>query len=94
MSERIMIELTKKGMDRQKAHELIRNLAMKSIYGKKSFENLILKSDEIKQYSTVDEMKDFLDPKYYLGNTKSILENALKVTIKEREKRNLHNLEN
>ena len=67
LSEAVMIELTKRGVPRQEAHEILRQASMRA------YENdapllEVLKSDErILKYLTREDLETLLQPENYLG---------------------------
>ncbi len=67
MSESIMMALTKKGVNRQEAHELLRKLTIKSAAEKKPFKLLLQEDKLISSKLTKDEIGFALNPKNYLG---------------------------
>lgn len=67
MAESVMILLTKKGMGRQEAHELMRDCAMKSFEKKVLLKDVLVKNSEIVKYVTADELETALDPEKYTG---------------------------
>jgi len=67
MSESIMMALTKKGVNRQEAHELLRKLTIKSEAEKKPFKLLLQEDKLISSKLTKDEIGFALNPKNYLG---------------------------
>jgi adenylosuccinate lyase len=89
MSEAVMIALTRKGMDRQKAHELIRRLAMKSEVEKQPFKETLLKDKTVRETLSEKEIDDALNPRNYLGTTTKQIELAIKRTKEERKARGL-----
>jgi len=89
MSEAVMIALTRKGMDRQKAHELIRRLAMKSEVAKQPFKETLLKDKTVRETLSEKEIDDALNPRNYLGTAKKQIELAVKRTKEERKNRGL-----
>jgi adenylosuccinate lyase len=89
MSEAVMIALTKKGMDRQKAHELIRRLAMKSGVEKQPFKETLLKDKTVRETLSEKEIDEALNPRNYLGTAKKQIELAVKRTKEERKARGL-----
>ena len=89
MSEAVMIALARKGMDRQKAHELIRRLAMKSGVAKQPFKETLLKDKTIRETLSEKEIDDALNPRNYLGTAKKQIELAVKRTKEERKNRGL-----
>ena len=89
MSEAVMIALARKGMDRQKAHELIRRLAMKSGVAKQPFKETLLKDKTIRETLSEKEIDDALNPRNYLGTAKKQIELAVKRTKEDRKNRGL-----
>lgn len=87
MSEAVMLALTKKGMSRQEAHELLRQLALKSASENKSFRETLLENEIIKKMLTVEEIDEVLKPENYLGTAIEQVELAIKKTIEERLQR-------
>ncbi len=67
MSEAVMIALTKKGIERQKAHELLRKVSMRAYANKTSLFEELIKEKEIMEYFSEEELKEILKPENYLG---------------------------
>jgi adenylosuccinate lyase len=89
MSESIMLLLAKKEMGRQKAYELVRQIAMDSVRTRIPFRELLVENQTVKEHLKEAEIRDALDPEKYLGRTKEIIDKAVKATISEREQRGL-----
>ncbi|MGD8544233.1 MAG: adenylosuccinate lyase [Candidatus Bathyarchaeota archaeon] len=89
MSEAVMIALARKGVDRQKAHELIRRLAMKSGVAKQPFKETLLKDKTVRETLSEKEIDDALNPRNYLGTAKKQIELTVKRTKEERKNRRL-----
>jgi adenylosuccinate lyase len=87
MSEAVMLALTRKGMGRQEAHRLLRELTAKSLLENKDFRQILLESKAVKQCLSVKEIDEALKPENYLGTTLQQIKEALKQTLKERENR-------
>jgi adenylosuccinate lyase len=67
MSEAVMMALTKKGVNRQEAHELLRQLTIKSEVEKRHFREILLKDKFVSGKLNAKEIDDALNPKNYLG---------------------------
>ncbi len=72
-SELIIIEAVKKGADRQKMHELLREISMeawsKIHTGKDNpMEKLLLENKEISKYLNAKELENIMDAKNHIGN--------------------------
>jgi adenylosuccinate lyase len=67
MSEAVMMALTKKGVDRQEAHELLRKLTIQSAAEKKDFKAVLLQDKFVCGKLSEAEIDAALNPKNYLG---------------------------
>ena len=67
MSEAVMMALTRKGVNRQDAHELLRKLTIKSMSEKKHFKETLLQDKFVSSKLTAKEIGEALNPKNYLG---------------------------
>jgi adenylosuccinate lyase len=67
MSESVMMSLTKKGVNRQEAHEMLRKLTIQSALDKKDFKQVLLEDKFISSKLTEKEIDQALNPKNYLG---------------------------
>jgi len=67
MSESVMMALTRKGVDRQEAHELLRKLTIQSEVRKKDFKEVLLDDKFVSSKLSKQEIDGALNPKNYLG---------------------------
>ncbi len=67
MSEAVMMALTRKGVDRQEAHELLRKLTAKSEVEKRHFREILLEDQFVRGKLSEREIDAALNPKNYLG---------------------------
>jgi len=89
MSEAVMIELTRKGMNRQEAHELLRKLTIKSETEKRYFREILLEDKVIRERLNEKEIDEALNPRNYLGTAVKQVELVVKKTEEERKTRGL-----
>ena len=89
MSEAVMIALTKKGVSRQEAHELLRKLAMKSEMENKHFKKILLEDKFVREKLSEKEIDELLNPRNYLGTALKQIELLIEKTKKERKMRGL-----
>jgi len=89
MSEAVMMALTKKGMSRQEAHELLRKLTIKSEKENQHFREVLSENRIVSEKLSEKEIDGALDPKNYLGTAVKQVELAVKGTKKERKARGL-----
>lgn len=67
MAERIMTELASKGMDRQEAHEKVKQLAWKAMNEDKMLIDLLKQDSEITNLITTEKLEQLMNPETYLG---------------------------
>lgn len=67
MSESVMMALTKKGVNRQEAHEILRQLTIKSTVENKTFKQSLNEDSFVSSKLDAKEIEDALNPKNYLG---------------------------
>jgi adenylosuccinate lyase len=67
MSESVMMALAKKGVNRQEAHELLRQLTIQSAMEKKPFKQILQEDKLVSKTLSEKEIDKALDPKNYLG---------------------------
>jgi adenylosuccinate lyase len=84
MSEAVMIGLTRKGMNRQEAHELLRKLTVKSEVEKRHFKEILLEDKTVNEKLSKKEIDDALNPRNYLGTAVKQVELMVERTKKER----------
>jgi len=77
-SQRVMLELTRKGLSREKAYQIIQDNALESWKNYKSFKGLILEHQEIKKYMTKDEIISCFDYNYFIRNMDYIYQRVYK----------------
>ncbi len=77
-SQRVMLALTRKGLSREKAYKIVQDKAMESWKNYKSFKDLILENQEIKEYMTKDEISYCFDYNYFIRNMDYIYQKVYK----------------
>lgn len=82
LSEAVMIEMTKRGVGRQEAHEILRQAAMRAYEGNTTLLEELLKDEKIMKYFSEEELREILRPENYLGTA---IERVEKVTKWVRE---------
>ncbi len=87
MSEAVMIALTKKGISRQKAHEHLRKLAVKSTLEKRHFRQILLEDEEVTSALTQEEIDNVLNPRNYTGTAATQVDLMVELTKRERSAR-------
>jgi len=77
MAERVMAELTRKGVGRQTAYALVRVCSMDAYEKGLGLKEVISSSKEITKYLSEDEIEKIMDPHTYIGSAVQIVENVL-----------------
>jgi adenylosuccinate lyase len=67
LTERVMLELVRKGVGRQPAHEMMRRLAMRCWDEKRSLRDVMLEDEEASKIVTEADLDDWLKPENYIG---------------------------
>jgi adenylosuccinate lyase len=89
MSEAVMLALAKKGLGRQTAHELTRELAIKSHNEERAFKEVLFENSQVKKVLTPAEIDKVMDPRNYLGTVPEQIKNVIEKSRKERKARGL-----
>jgi adenylosuccinate lyase len=89
MSEAVMLALAKKGLGRQKAHELTRELAIKSHNEQRAFTDVLTENGTVKNLLNQKEIEKVMDPQNYLGTAPKQIELVIEKTKQERRARGL-----
>jgi adenylosuccinate lyase len=77
MAERVMLKLVEKGLSRNVAYNLVKDLAIKSYQENLNFAEELANNEIIRNYLTQQEIKDLLNPYTYIGQAKKIVENVI-----------------
>ena len=81
-SEEIMIELVKKGIGRQEAHEILRKCGIKSRAEGKHLRDAIMEEPAISELITPEELENWFNPKNYLGTAVEQVERVIQLLKK------------
>lgn len=83
MGEAVMIELSKKGVGRQEAHELVRQCAMSARETGRHMKDALIQNETVSKYMTEAEIIDIMNPDNYTGTAVEQVE----MLVKKLEKR-------
>jgi adenylosuccinate lyase len=67
MGEAIMIDLSKKGVGRQEAHEIVRQCAMSARESGMHMKDALIRNETVSKYLTEGEIIQLMDPDNYIG---------------------------
>ncbi len=87
MSESIMLALAQRGLGRQRAHSLIRDIALQSSRDGTAFRDALLDNPEVHRWLTPQEVDAALHPESYLGTALEQVDAMLALTAAERDQR-------
>jgi len=82
MGEAVMIELAKRGVGRQEAHELVRDAAMRAHETGQHFKNVLLETPAVARYLSALDIENLVNPDKYIGTAVEQVE-ALVVKLRE-----------
>ena len=77
LSEKVMVELVRRGVGRQEGHEMLRKAAIESRRENRFIKEILLENDLIKEKFTEKEIVELLDPHKYIGLAVLQVENLL-----------------
>jgi adenylosuccinate lyase len=79
-SQRVMLALLDKGLDREQAYSIVQADAMKSWKEGTEFKTILLKDKEVKKYLTAHEISEIFDLGYYLKHVDYIFRRVFGVS--------------
>jgi adenylosuccinate lyase len=79
-SQRVMLALIEKGLNRESAYDIVQKNAMKSWKSGIQFKKLLLKDKEVRKYLTMKEIESIFALKYYLKNVDYIFKRVFSRT--------------
>ncbi len=84
MSERVMLELVKRGIGRQEAHEILRQAARTAFAAGQSLKETLLQNQRVAKIMTVADLDRCLDPAGYIGTAVAQVDHLLAALRKRR----------
>jgi adenylosuccinate lyase len=67
MGEAVMIELAKRGVGRQEAHEIVRTSAMEARESGRHMKDVLMSRPEVTEFISAGEIEGVMDPEGYIG---------------------------
>lgn len=74
MAENVMVELAKKGVGRQQAHEIMRQSSMIAFENKRELADVLMENETVMKNLSAQEITALLDPHQYIGTAVSQVE--------------------
>ncbi len=81
MAESVMMVLTRKGMGRQEAHEVVRQCSMEALRTGGHLREALLSDSRVTSMLTHKEIEDALKYENYIGRSVEIVENVVKIIL-------------
>ncbi len=78
MAEAVMIELTRRGMNRQEAHALLRRCSSTSVRNNIPLAAVLRRERRVTRYIPEGEIEKLVDPRKYLGSAAATVERVVK----------------
>ena len=75
-SERVLLDLVKKGLSRESAYGIVQRNAMKTLESGRGFEDVLLEDAELLRHLTPEELKLCFDMDEHLSKVNLIFERA------------------
>lgn len=79
MAEAVMMALARRGMGRQRAYMLVRELTIKSRVEGKDLKSVLQENEEVRKFLSISELDYVMDPRNYLGKTEDIISNTIRI---------------
>ena len=77
MAEPVMMHLSRKGISRQVAQEILRETSMISIAEDRPLKEVLLENDEVMSVTTKNELDEIFKPEGYIGRAGEIVDNVV-----------------
>ena len=77
MAEPVMMHLSRKGISRQIAHEILRETSMISIAEDRPLKEVLLENDEVMSVTTKNELDEIFKPESYTGRAGEIVDKVV-----------------
>ena len=78
MAEAVMIELTRRGLDRQEAHEVMRRASMDALARGIPLSQVLSADRVVTRFITQEEIQAFLDPLHYIGTAPAQVDSVIR----------------
>jgi adenylosuccinate lyase len=82
-SERVMLKLVERGVERQKAHEVIRRGLVEALKKGVGLKDILLRDELVSSKLTEGELEECWDYGGYLGATQKLIDNVMRMTKEE-----------
>lgn len=77
LTEKVMVELVKRGIGRQEGHEILRQASIKARKEDLHMKDIIIENQQIKQKFSKNELDDLFDPHKYIGKAVEQVDNLI-----------------
>ncbi len=78
LTEKVMVQLVKKGIGRQEGHEILRQASIKARKESLYMKDILFENKQIKEKFSKEELDDLFDPHKYIGKAVEQVDNLIK----------------
>ncbi|MCK4781143.1 MAG: adenylosuccinate lyase, partial [Candidatus Lokiarchaeota archaeon] len=78
LTEKVMVQLVKKGIGRQEGHEILRQASIKAWKEGLYMKDILFENKQIKEKFSKEELDDLFDPHKYIGKAVEQVDNLIK----------------
>jgi adenylosuccinate lyase len=78
LTEAVMMALARKGMGRQRAHEVLRGISVRVFNEGIPLRDLLYKTPEVTAYLSRKEIDELTEPNKYLGRVRQLIDRAVR----------------
>ncbi len=79
LTEKVMVELVKKGIGRQDGHEILRKASIKAREENLYMKDILMENKQIKEKFSKEELANIFDPHKYIGQAVEQVDNLVKI---------------
>ncbi|MFX0035333.1 MAG: adenylosuccinate lyase [Candidatus Hermodarchaeota archaeon] len=79
LTEKVMVELVKKGIGRQYGHEILRKASIKAREENLYMKDILMENKQIKEKFSKEELANIFDPHKYIGQAVEQVDNLVKI---------------
>jgi adenylosuccinate lyase len=79
LTEKVMVQLVKKGIGRQEGHEILRQASIKAREEDLFMKDILINNQEIKEKFSKEELDELFDPHKYIGKAIEQVDNLIKI---------------
>ncbi|UCD01275.1 MAG: adenylosuccinate lyase [Promethearchaeota archaeon] len=79
LTEKVMVQLVKRGIGRQEGHEILRQASIKAREQNLFMKDILIENTQIKEKFSKEELEEIFDPHKYIGQAVEQVDNLVKI---------------